>query len=72
MYVIIKHDEWRSVHEADWNWQRRLIEGTILCMDMTCLPFNSRQRCGWDKMPKNITRMRRRVRVVYGKDVLDP
>lgn len=36
MYVIIKHGEWRSVHEADWNWQRRLIEGTILCMDMTC------------------------------------
>lgn len=54
MYVIIKHSEWRSVHEADWNWQRRLIEGTILCMDITCLPFNSRQRCGWDKMPKNI------------------
>ena len=30
------------------------IEGPILCMDMTCLTFNSRQRCGWDKMPKNI------------------
>ena len=25
-----------------------------MCMDMTCLIVNSRQRCGWDKMPKNI------------------